>query len=181
MFVHLRTHTEYSVVDGILRIEPLLQAAAADAQGALAITDLGNLFGTVKFYKEARSLGIKPLIGADVWLEGLPGPQGAGVPSRLLLLVQNHQGYLHLCDLLARGWTQNEHKAQAHLKWAWLDELNGGLLALSGADQGAIGQALLAGDLAKADQAAMTLAKCFPNRFYLECQRAGRAFDERLA
>ena len=85
-FVHLRTHTEFSVVDGTLRIDDAVAAARADGQGALAITDLSNLFGAVKLYKGARKAGIKPIIGADVWLEPAGGDQS---PSRLLLLVQN--------------------------------------------------------------------------------------------
>ena len=71
MFVHLRLHTEFSVVDGTTRIDEIVKAAARDAQPALAITDLSNLFGAVKFYKEARKRGVKPLIGAEIWLEGL--------------------------------------------------------------------------------------------------------------
>ena len=71
MFVHLRTHTEFSVTDATIRIDDVVKAAAADDQGALAITDLSNLFGTVKFYKEARGKGVKPIIGAEVFLEGL--------------------------------------------------------------------------------------------------------------
>ena len=103
-FVHLRTHTEYSVVDGTLRIDDMVAAAASDQQVALAITDLNNLFGAIKFYKEARGKGVKPLIGADVWVEPEAGDRQ---PSRLLLLIQNREGYLNLCELLARGWTQN--------------------------------------------------------------------------
>ena len=68
-FVHLRTHTEYSVVDGTLRIDDAAAAARADGQPALAITDLSNLFGAIKFYKACRAKGVKPIIGADVFLE----------------------------------------------------------------------------------------------------------------
>jgi DNA polymerase-3 subunit alpha len=99
-FVHLRTHTEYSVVDGSLRIDDLVAAVRADTQGACAITDLNNLFGAVKFYKAARAKGIKPLLGADVWMEGVEGDKN---PSRLLLLIQDRRGYLHLSELLARA------------------------------------------------------------------------------
>ena len=87
MFVHLRLHTEFSVVDGTNRIDEIVAAAAADRQPALAITDLGNLFGTVKFYKETRGAGVKPLIGADVWVQ-VPGKDATAPPARLLLLVQ---------------------------------------------------------------------------------------------
>ena len=91
--VHLRVHSEFSVVDGTNRVEDLVKAAAHDAQPALALTDFNNLFGAVKFYKEARGKGVKPLIGVDVLLQGLS--QDPSAISRLLLLVQNYQGYLN--------------------------------------------------------------------------------------
>jgi DNA polymerase-3 subunit alpha len=174
-FIHLRTHTEYSVVDGTLRIDEAVSAARADGQAALAITDLSNLFGAIKFYSGARKAGVKPLIGADVWLE----PEGGEkAPSRLLLLVQDRRGYLNLCELLSRGWLLNAQRAQAWLKWEWLAELNGGLIALSGGEQGAVGQALLAQDAARARELAARLAGLFPKRFYVELQRAGLANNE---
>jgi DNA polymerase III subunit alpha len=174
MFVHLRLHTEFSVVDGTNRIDEIVQAAALDAQPALAITDLSNLFGAVKFYKEARGKGLKPVIGAEVWLDGLAAEQ----TNRVLLLVQNQQGYLNLSELLTRAWTQNAGKLQATVKWAWLQELNEGLLMLSGAQAGPLGPALLQGDAAKAAEIALSIAQVFPQRFYVELQRAGRADDE---
>jgi DNA polymerase-3 subunit alpha len=118
MFVHLRLHTEFSVVDGTNRIDDIVAAAAADAQPALAITDLNNLFGAIKFYKAARGKGVKPLIGAEVVFEGLG--KDVQVLSRMLLLVQNQQGYLNLSELLARAYTRNVGRGQPVLKWAWL-------------------------------------------------------------
>jgi DNA polymerase-3 subunit alpha len=175
----LRTHTEFSVVDGTLRVDAAVAAASADGQAACAITDLSNLFGAVKFYSAARKAGIKPIIGCDIWLEpDLQGPGGEKQGSRLLLLVQNERGYLNLCELLARAWTSNTLRAQAFVKWAWLDELGDGLLALSGADGGAVGQALLAGDTQRAEQLAQRLAQLFPQRFFIELQRAGLATNE---
>lgn len=177
MFVHLRIHTEFSVVDGTNRIDDIVKVAAADQQPALAITDLNNLFGTVKFYKAARGVGVKPVVGAEIFLEGLG--KEPGHLTRVLLLVQNHQGYLNLSELLARGWTQNPVKAQGVVKLAWLQELNSGLLMLSGAQAGPVGQALLQEDTARASELALQLAGIFPHRFYLELQRAGRPDDER--
>ncbi len=174
-FVHLRTHTEYSVVDGTLRVDDMVAAARADRQGALAITDLSNLFGAVKLYSAARKAGVKPVLGADVWLEPFGGDKS---PSRLLLLVQDRRGYLNLCELLSRGWLQGEQRGQAWLKWAWLDELHAGLIALSGAELGAVGMALLARDADRARAAAQRLAAIFPRRFYIELQRAGLAGQE---
>ena len=176
MFVHLRQHTEFSVVDGTNRIGDVVAAAASDQQPALAITDLNNLFGTIKFYKTARKSGIKPVIGVEIFLEGLG--QDATALSRMLLLVQNQQGYLNLSELLTRAWTQNIVKAQAVCKLAWLIELNAGLIALSGAQAGSVGQSLLQGDAERASEIAMQLATLFPHRFYIELQRAGRADDE---
>ncbi|MEJ7931363.1 DNA polymerase III subunit alpha [Ramlibacter sp. AN1015] len=177
MFVHLRLHSEYSVVDGTCRIDDTIAAAAADHQPALAITDLNNLFGAIKFYKAARGAGLKPILGSEVLLQGL-GKDDSQL-SRVVLLVQGRQGYLNLCELLARAWTQNVVRAQAVCKLAWLRELGEGLICLAGAQAGPVGQALVAGDAARASDAALTLAAVFPHRFYIELQRAGRADDER--
>src|SRR5574337_685578 len=156
MFVHLRLHTEFSVIDGANRIDEVVAAAAADGQPALAITDLSNLFGAIKFYKAARGAGVKPIVGAEIQLEGL-GPDGAA-PPRMLLLVQDRQGYLNLSELLARAWTGNVVKAQALVRLEWLEELGAGLILLSGAQAGPIGQALLQGDPARARELAVRLA-----------------------
>ncbi len=174
-FIHLRTHTEFSVVDGTLRVDDMVAAAAKDGQGALAITDLSNLFGAVKFYSQARKKGVKPLLGADIWLESDTGEKQA---SRLLLLVQSSAGYLNLCEILSKAWIENEQRGQAWVKWEWLAEHGEGLIVLSGADLGAIGQALLTGDKARAAAAARRLAELFPNRFYIELQRGGMPAHE---
>ncbi len=176
MFVHLRLHSEFSVVDGTCRIDDTVEAAAKDGQPALAITDLNNLFGAIKFYKAARGKGVKPVVGAEVWLQGLGAD--ASHLSKVLLLVQNRDGYLNLCELLARAWTKNVVRAQGVCTVEWLRELSGGLICLSGAQAGPVGQALVQGDAARAREAALALASVFPHRFYLELQRAGRPDDE---
>ncbi|MES2973319.1 MAG: DNA polymerase III subunit alpha [Pseudomonadota bacterium] len=176
MFVHLRLHTEFSVVDGTNRIDDIVKAAAADGQPALAITDLNNLFGAIKFYKGARGAGVKPILGAEVMLEGLG--KDATALSRIALLVQSRQGYLNLCELLARAWTKNVVKAQGVCKLEWLRELGEGLIVLSGAQAGPLGQALVQGDGERASDVALQLATMFPHRFYVELQRAGRPDDE---
>ncbi|MDZ4290438.1 MAG: DNA polymerase III subunit alpha [Hydrogenophaga sp.] len=186
MFIHLRLHTEFSVVDGTNRIDDVVAAAAADRQPALAITDLNNLFGAVKFYKAARGAGVKPLLGAEVMLQGfteetpnaMPGSHQPAAP-RVVLLVQDKQGYLNLCELLARAWTRNDGRGGALVQRAWLEELNGGLLMLSGAQAGPVGQALIQGDAHRAADVARKLAALFSQRFYIELQRAGRVDDER--
>jgi DNA polymerase III subunit alpha len=182
-FVHLRLHTEFSVVDGTNRIDEVVKAAATNQQPALAITDLSNLFGTVKFYKEARGKGVKPIVGAELYIEGCgPAPasgvQAQAAPPRILLLAQNKQGYLNLSQLLALAWTQNANKLHASVSLDSLREHAQGLILLSGAQAGPIGQALVQGDAARASSLALTFAGLFPQRFYVELQRAGRADDE---
>ncbi len=175
MFAHLRLHSEFSVVDSTCRLDEVVQAAAADGLPALALTDLSNLFGAVKFYREARSKGVQPIIGAEIFLEGL-GAELTSI-SRVVVLVQSTQGYLNLSELLARAWTQNVVKVQAVVKLAWLKELAEGLILLSGAQAGPVGQALVQGDESRAAEVALQLASIFPHRFYLELQRAGRPED----
>ena len=176
MFVHLRLHSEFSIVDSTCRIDEVVKAAAENQQPALAITDLANMFGAIKFYKAARSQGVQPIVGAELFLEGL-GVDPLAL-SRVLVLVQSQQGYLNLSELLARAWTQNVVKTSAVVKLAWLKDLSEGLILFSGAQAGPIGQALVQGDEARAAEIALQLASIFPHRFYLELQRAGRAEDQ---
>ena len=176
MFVHLRLHSEFSVVDGTTRIADTLKKAAADHQPALALTDFNNMFGALKLYKKARSSGVKPLLGAEVSMEGLAGDG----PSRMILLVQDMSGYLNLNQLLAYAWIGNSQKFnQALVTWEQLEAHSEGLLAISGAQAGCVGQSLLKGDFSTAFERAMELVRIFPRRFYIELQRAGRKDDER--
>src|SRR5215471_359469 len=176
-FVHLRLHSEFSIADSTLRIDEAVQAAAADAMPALALTDLANLFGLVKFYKAARKLGIKPIAGCDVWLTH---DAERDVPRRALLLAASRDGYLRLCDWLTRAYRSNQHRGRAELRRAWFAEGTDGIIALSGARDGAVGQALLQGNAAGATRVAEEWAELFPDRFVLEVQRAGRPDDEAL-
>ncbi|UXH76682.1 DNA polymerase III subunit alpha [Roseateles amylovorans] len=176
-FVHLRIHTEFSVVDGTLRIDDAAKAAAKDGQVALGLTDLANMFGGVKFYNACRKKGVKPILGAEVWVEPDTSDKP---PSRVLLLVQSSQGYLNLSELLSRAWIQNVQRNQALLKLEWMQELNDGLICLGGMQFGPIGQALVAGDQARALDWARRLGAIYPNRFYIELQRAGLPGQEAL-
>jgi len=174
-FVHLRTHSEFSVVDGTARISELVAAAAAYSQPAIALTDLSNLFGLIKFYKAARSKGIKPIAGCDVWLAN---EQDRDKPFRALLLVQNRQGYLALCEVLSRAWTANQYKGRAELQREWLEN-QPGLILLSGGMAGDVGQALLAGRVDQAEALARRWAAWFPRSYFIELQRTGPQADER--
>ena len=188
-FVHLRLHSEFSITDGVVRIDDAVAAAVKDEMGALALTDLSNLFGLVRFYTAARAAGIKPITGADVWVSN---PQDPDQPHRLLLLVQNHSGYLNLCQLLSRASLENQARGRAEVDSTWFSEpaalaqdksakrtLAYGLIALSGARQGEIGSALLAGQEDQAKIAAKRYEKLFPKSFYIEVQRGGHQQDEK--
>src|SRR4051794_6822961 len=150
MFVHLRMHSEYSVADGIVRIDDAVKRAVADGMPALALTDAANVFGMVKFYGAARAAGIKPIIGADCWLQN---EADRDKPFRLLLLCATRKGYLRLCELLSRAWLKNQHRARAELSRSWLEEGGTeGLIALSGGPTGDVAQALLADNAEAAER-----------------------------
>ncbi|MFM2261076.1 MAG: polymerase subunit alpha, partial [Pseudomonadota bacterium] len=192
-FVHLRLHSEYSITDGVVRIDDAITTASEDGMGALALTDLGNLFGLIKFYSAARSGGIKPIAGADIWLSNEQEPDQ---PHRMLLLVQNHSGYLNLCELLTRASLHNQHHGRAEIHPKWLLEqatkggaqkigeqksgqtLASGLIALSGAHSGDVGSALLAGNPEQARALATHWQKVFDHRYFIELQRSGHSQDE---
>src|SRR5438067_9564859 len=116
-FVHLRMHSEYSVNDGIVRIDEVASRAAADGMPALALTDSANLFGMVKFYGAARAAGVKPIIGADCWVEN---ETERDKPARVLLLCTSRTGYRRLCELLSRAWLENQHRTRAMIAHARL-------------------------------------------------------------
>ncbi|MEQ1599488.1 MAG: DNA polymerase III subunit alpha [Methylotenera sp.] len=166
-FVHLRCHSEYSVVDGIVRIDDYVAQANKDDMPALALTDLSNLFGAIKFYKAAREKGIKPILGCELWLENSKNRDQA---FRFLLLVQNNAGYLKLCQLISKAYLENQYRGRAEIKQEWLSDTEG-LLLISGNAQSDIGAALQANNHTAAGALAKTWSALFPNRFYIEIQR----------
>jgi DNA polymerase-3 subunit alpha len=174
-FVHLRLHSEYSIADGIVRIGEAVGAAKADSQPALALTDLSNVFGLVKFYKESRGAGIKPIVGCDVFISN---DAVRDQPHRLLLLCQSHAGYLRLCELLTQAYLTNQYRGRPELRKQWLREGTAGLIALSGAQLGEVGMTLLNGSASAARVVAQEYAGLFPGRFYLEVQRCGAPREE---
>ncbi|MGL4768402.1 MAG: DNA polymerase III subunit alpha [Formosimonas sp.] len=173
-FVHLRMHSEFSVSEGITRIDEALAAAHADGQAALALTDLNNTFGLIKFYKTAQGMGVKPVMGAEVLLSNV---DDVNAPHRLLLLVKNRAGYLRLCELLSRAYMREERLLHGFIDVEWLDDApaNTGLIALSGAHLGNVGQALLKGQTAQAQALAQRWCAAFNGAYYLEVQRLDTA------
>jgi DNA polymerase-3 subunit alpha len=174
-FVHLRLHSEYSISDGMVRVDEAVAAAQGDAMPAIALTDLNNFFGLIKFYKAARGAGIKPIAGCDVFVTNDADRER---PYRLLLLCQSREGYLLLCRLLSRAFLENQHRGRAEVRREWFHENTAGLIALSGAHLGDAGSALLSGNAAQAKQFAQEWAALFNNRYYLEVQRTGFPDEE---
>ncbi|MEK7734909.1 MAG: PHP domain-containing protein, partial [Pseudomonadota bacterium] len=150
-FVHLRVHSEYSLSDSIVRLDALVNRVHELGMPAVALTDLANVFGAVKFFRQAVGRGIKPIIGADVWLLN---PTDVNKPHRLLLLCQGTDGYRRLCRLLTRAHQEGQHTGRPCIDRAWLADGTDDLLALSGAQDGDIGQALLGDNTAQADRLA---------------------------
>ena len=185
-FVHLRLHSEYSISDGMVRIDAAVARAVADGMPALGLTDLANLFGMVKFYSAARGAGVKPVIGCDAWVADDGRAADNRDPSRdccsrLLLLVASRAGYLRLCELLSQAYLAPRRHGRAELSRELLaGGDNSGLIALSGAQSGEIGQLLLAGRGEQAEDCARQWAALFPGSFYLEVQRYGQPQAEQL-
>lgn len=184
-FVHLRLHTEYSLTDGLVRVEPpkrkgggagatLTSQAAKLGLPAVAVTDRNNLFAMVKVYKAAESVGIKPIVGADVWLEERATGEG---PERLTLLVQNETGYRNLSRLISLSYTEGQTRGQPLVARARLAELAEGLIALSGRDGGTF-RAAQSDQVEAALEQLAHLQQLFPQRLYLEIARCQRAGDE---
>ncbi len=175
-FVHLRLHTEYSLVDGIVRVPDLMAAAAAAGMPAVALTDQSNLFAMVKFYKEAQAAGVKPLIGVDAWIREA-GERAA--PSRIVFLCQNLQGYRQLTQLVTRSYLEGQQGGTPMLERDWLTQnALAGLIVLSGAQEGDVGRALSRG---RDEEAARCLARwqsLCGDRFYVELQRTGRPGEQ---
>ena len=175
-FIHLRVHTEFSLVDGIVKIKPLIKRLTELNMPAIAVTDHANLFSLVKFYKAAQGIGIKPIAGADVLILN---PEDPTTPYRLTLLVNNHTGYITLTELISKAYQEGQHLGVPMLRQEWIEANHAGLIALSGAMQGDIGKALLAENLEEAKRLAEQWGNLFDNSFYLELQRVGRPDEER--
>ncbi len=184
-FVHLHVHSEYSLVDSTIRLpdkpeygDParaprpnLISRSVESGLPALALTDESNLFALVKFYRAAEANGIKPIAGADLWIAN---PDESARPSRLTVLCQNRQGYLHLSQLISRSYTQGRHGEHALVNPTWFDGRGAGLIALAGRDSD-IGRGLLAGKPDVAQACLQEWLRHFDDRLYLELTRCGHA------
>ena len=174
-FVHLRLHSEYSLVDGLVRLKPLAQKVAELKMPAVALTDFNNFFGLVKFYKACQSNGIKPILGSEVIIQDDVEETGG---SQLVLLICNDIGYKNLTELISRAYQEGQKQSTPTVKLEWLEGHSDGLIALSGGRLGEIGIALISGRKSDAENSLARLMRLFPQRFYLELQRTGRQDEE---
>ncbi len=173
-FIHLNVHTEYSLSDGLIRIEELVKAAVTLKMPAVAVTDQSNLFAAIKFYQAAVAAGIKPILGADCYLENL---QDTLHPFRLTLLCQNQMGYKNLIKLITQAYLQGQTSGKPSLSWSWLTGKTQGLFALLPKESN-IGQALLQNNTVLAAQHLQNWLLLFPTRFYFQVQRTGKPQEE---
>jgi len=175
-FVHLHVHTEYSMVDSTVRIPGLVERCAKEQMPAVALTDQNNLFGLVKFYRQAIAAGIKPIIGLDLRIENDDDPDH---PFTLLLLVQNNDGYRNLSELVTRSYIEGQVRGEPRARREWLTKDRcQGLLALSGGREGDIGRAIVSGNDDLMNESLERWLGVFGDRFYLELIRTGRAGEE---
>jgi len=175
-FVHLRLHTEYSLIDSTVRVKKLIAAVAEMGMPAVGVTDQCNFYGLIKLYKAAQASGVKPIIGVDLWIrEELEDAK----QSTICLLAMNHAGYLNIIRLISRGFQEGQYHGVPYVRRDWLREHSEGVIVLSGGRKGDIGQALIGGRQSEALALLIAWQQDFPNRFYIELQRTGRQDEER--
>ena len=173
-FVHLHLHTEYSILDSVVRVKNLMEQVAQANMPAVAMTDQCNLFAMVKFYRAAMRHGLKPIIGSDIWLR-----TDERDPDRLILLCRDSQGYRNLSRLLTRAYLDDQKRGAPVIEREWLSSDSvAGLMALSGGREGGLGRHLLAGRTTHARQMLDDLMELFAGDFFIELQRTGRAQEE---
>ncbi|GLS25025.1 DNA polymerase III subunit alpha [Marinibactrum halimedae] len=172
-FVHLRLHTEFSLVDSIVRIKPLVAKVAELGMPAVAVTDVTNFYGLIKFYGAAQSSGIKPIGGADFWIE-----REGQKPALITLLAMSPKGYRNITELISKGYQHGQSLGVAYVQREWITEHSEGVIALSGGKFGDVGQALLNGNTELAESLLQGWLRDFSGRFYLELQRTRRENDE---
>ncbi|MFT8211936.1 MAG: DNA polymerase III subunit alpha [Symbiopectobacterium sp.] len=174
-FVHLRVHSDYSMIDGLAKVGPLVKKAAALGMPALAITDFTNLCGLVKFYGGTHGVGIKPIVGADVLVASdLLGDELA----QLTILAMDNEGYQNLTLLISHAYQRGYGAEGPTIDRDWLVEYGKGLLLISGARHGDVGKFILRGNQALVEQSLAFYQEHFPGRYYLELIRTGRPDEE---
>ncbi|EOX3443423.1 DNA polymerase III subunit alpha [Vibrio cholerae] len=174
-FIHLRIHSDFSMVDGLSKVPPLVKKVAAMGMPAMALTDFTNLCGLVKFYSTAHNCGVKPIIGADFTLQS---EEFGDELTKLTLLAKNNVGYKNLTLLISKAYLRGHVQHQPVIDKAWLVEHAEGLIVLSGGKSGEVGRALLKGNQQQVERCIEFYQTHFADHFYLELIRTGRADEE---
>lgn len=174
-FIHLRVHSDFSMIDGVAKVKPIVKAAQKLAMPALALTDQMNLCGLVRFYSTAHEAGIKPIVGADFWVQH---PLMGTESSRMLILAADNTGYQNLTMLMSKAYLRGHVEGKPQIEHDWLAEYSTGLILLSGGKDGLIGKALLKENEQTLTQLLAFYQQYFTDHFYLEVIRTGRADEE---
>ncbi|MCS3766316.1 DNA polymerase-3 subunit alpha [Aeromonas hydrophila] len=174
-FIHLRVHSDFSMVDGLQKINPIVGAAAANNMPALALTDQMNMCGLVRFYGAAHGKGVKPIVGADFWVQS---DELGDEQFRLTLLAMDNDGYQNITLLISRGYQRGHVQGRPVVDKAWLAEHAKGVIVLSGGREGDVGKFLLKGNRQMTEQCLAFYQSHFPDAYYLELLRTGRPDEE---
>ncbi|MGL6493776.1 DNA polymerase III subunit alpha [Aeromonas veronii] len=174
-FIHLRVHSDFSMVDGLQKINPIVGAAAANNMPALALTDQMNMCGLVRFYGAAHGKGIKPIVGADFWVQS---DELGDEQFRLTLLAMDNEGYQNITLLISRGYQRGHVQGRPVIDKSWLAEHAKGVIVLSGGREGDVGKFLLKGNRQMTEQCVAFYQTHFPDAYYLELLRTGRPDEE---
>jgi DNA polymerase-3 subunit alpha len=169
-YIHLRLHSEFSLIDGLVRLDALAEQVA-QSMPAVALTDYMNLFAVVKFFSVCEKQGVKPIIGAELVIAN---SLNQAQPFHLLALCQDATGYANLRCLISKAYREGQTQGLPLIEFDWLKHYSQGLIILSGAQKGEIARALEEGDTQEASKIALVYQEIFPDRFYIELQRIGR-------
>lgn len=178
-FIHLRIHSDFSMIDGLAKVKPICEATASMGMPALALTDQMNMCGLVRFYRTTHDKGLKPIVGCDLWVlpEGW-SEDSQDEPFRLTALAMNNDGYQQLTQLISRAYLAGHRCGKPCINKEWLAEHQRGIILLSGGREGDIGRKLLQNRQDEAQQLLEFYQQHFFDRFYLELQRTGRAGED---
>ena len=175
-FVHLRVHSDFSMTDGVAKVKPILAQVEAQGMAAVALTDQNNFCGLVKFYSGCHGAGVKPIIGADFWMQ-VPGFEGE--LCALTIIAMNNVGYQNLTQIISQAYLRGQVAGRVVIDQEWLLTYNEGILLLSGAKEGDLGKALLKGNSTQVESLCEFYQTHFADRYFLELIRTGRPDEER--
>ena len=182
-FVHLHNHSDYSLLDGAQRIDQLVNTIDDLNMDSVALTEHGNMFSVIPYYKEAKKAGIKPIIGCEIYVavgsrfDRKQRPEGGWGNNHLILLAQNYTGYKNLMKLVTAGYLEGFYY-RPRVDIELLRQYNDGLICMSACLKGEVPEKMLKGDYEGGKEAALIFSEIFPDRYYLEIQNHGIPEEE---